>query len=30
MRKNGRDLSDHGTLKPGVSHKWFDGSSRLI
>ena len=30
MLKNGWDLSDHGTLKSGVSHKWFDESSRLI
>ena len=28
--KNGWDLLDQGTLKSGVSHKWFDGSSRLI
>ena len=28
--KNGRDLIDHGTLKSGVSHKWFDELSRLI
>ena len=30
MRKNWQDLLDHGTLKSGVSHKWFDISSRLI
>ena len=29
MLKNKWDLLDHGTLKSGVSHKWFDGSSRL-
>ena len=23
MLKNGRDLLDYGTGKPGVSHKWF-------
>ena len=28
--KNGWDLLDQGTLKSGVSHKWFDESSRLI
>ena len=27
---NGQDLLDHGTLKSGVSHKWFDKSSWLI
>ena len=26
---NGWDLMDHGTLKSGVSHKWFDELSRL-
>ena len=30
MLKNGWDVSDHGTLKSGASHKWFDESSRLI
>ena len=30
MLKNWRGLLDHGTLKSGVSHKWFDESSRLI
>ena len=30
MIKNGQGLIDHGTLKPGVSHKWFDELSRLI
>ena len=24
------DLLDHGSLKSGVSHKWFDGLSRLV
>ena len=27
--RNGRDLLDHWTLKSGVSHKWYDESSRL-
>ena len=30
MLKNERNVLDHGTLKSGVSHKLFDGSSRLI
>ena len=30
MVKNGRVFRDHGTLKSGVSHKWFDELSRLI
>ena len=30
MIKNGKDLLDHGTLKSGVSHKWFDELSRLV
>ena len=30
MVKNGGDLIDHGTLKPGVSHKWLEKLSRLI
>ena len=30
MVKNGQDLMDHGTLKPGVFHKWFGELSRLI
>ena len=30
MFKNRWDLIDHGTLKSGVSHKWFDELSRLI
>ena len=30
MLKNGQNLLDHETLKSGVSHKWFDESSRLI
>ena len=30
MVKNGPDLLDHGTLKSGVSHQWFDKLSRLI
>ena len=30
MLKNGRELLDHRTLKSGVSHKWFDESSRLV
>ena len=29
MHKNGWNLLDHGTLKSGVSHKWFDGLSKL-
>ena len=28
--KNGWGLIDHGTLKSGVSHNWFDELSRLI
>ena len=28
--KNGWDLIDHSPFKSGVSHKWFDGLSRLI
>ena len=28
--KNGQGLKDRGTLKPGISHKWFDELSRLI
>ena len=28
--KNGRGLKDCGTLKPGVSHKWFDVLGRSI
>ena len=28
--KNGWGFRDHGTLKSGVSHKWFDELSRLI
>ena len=28
--KNWQGLKDCGTLKPGVSHKWFDELSRLI
>ena len=27
--KNGQGLKDRGTLKPGISHKWFDELSRL-
>ena len=30
MLKNGGYLLNHGTLKSGVSHKWFDESSRLV
>ena len=30
MVKNGQGLIDHGTLKSGVSHKWFDELSRSI
>ena len=30
MVKNRWGFTDHGTLKPGVSHKWFDELSRLI
>ena len=30
MVKNGQGLIDHGILKPGVSHTWFDELSRLI
>ena len=30
MAKNGRGLLEHGTLKSGVSHKWFDELSILI
>ena len=30
MVKNERDLQDNETLKSGVSHKWFDESSRLV
>ena len=30
MVKNGRGLIDPGTVKSGVSHKWFDELSRLI
>ena len=29
MVKNGQGLIDHGILKPGVSHTWFDELSRL-
>ena len=29
MVENGIGLLDHGTLKPGVSRKWFDEMSRL-
>ena len=29
MLKNGWDFLDHGTLKSGVSHIWFDELSRL-
>ena len=28
--KDGQGLMDHGTLKPFVSHKWFDELCRLI
>ena len=28
--KNARDLIEHRTLKPSVSHKWFDELGRLI
>ena len=28
--KNGGGLTDHGTLKSGVSHKWFDELKKLI
>ena len=28
--KNGQVLKDHGTLKPGISHKWFQELSRLV
>ena len=28
--KNEQGLKDRGTLKPGISHKWFDELSRLI
>ena len=30
MVKNGHGFRDHGTLKSGASHKWFDEMSRLI
>ena len=30
MLKNGRDILDQGILKSGVSHKWFDDSSKLV
>ena len=30
MVRNGRDLIDYGTLKSGLSHKWFDELSRLV
>ena len=30
MFKNRRDLIDHGTLKSGVSHNWFDELNRSI
>ena len=30
MLKNGQNLLDQGTLKSGVSHKWFDELSRSI
>ena len=30
MLKNGRDILDQGILKSGVSHKWFDESSKLV
>ena len=30
MVKKGWGFRDHGTLKSGVSHKWFDELSRLI
>ena len=29
MVKNGWGFRDHGTLKSGISHKWFDELSRL-
>ena len=29
MVRNGQDLIDHGTLKPGEFHKWGDELSRL-
>ena len=29
MVKNGWGLIDHGTLKSGVSHKWFEELRRL-
>ena len=28
--KNGWSIKDRGTLKPDISHKWFDKTSRLI
>ena len=30
MVEKGRGFRDHGTLKLGVSHKWYDELSRLI
>ena len=30
MLKNRQDLLYHGTIKSGVSHKWFGESSRLV
>ena len=30
MVKNGWGIRDHGTLKSGASHNWFDELSRLI
>ena len=30
MVKNGWGFTDHGTLKPGAPHKWFDELSRWI
>ena len=30
MGEHGQDILDHGTLKSGVPHKWFDKLSRLI
>ena len=30
MVKNGWGLIDHGTVEPGVYHKWFDELSKLI
>ena len=30
MAKNGQGVIDHGTLRTGVPHKWFDVVSRLV